>query len=260
MNTPQQVIEKTYEMAAKKCSYSLSKTLTMSAMAGAYLSMGAALSILAGFGFPDAAAGNPALSKILMGLAFPLGLALIMVLGADLFTGNTATIVPAMLQRRISVGSYARNITLVWIGNFIGSLIFAYFFVHLTGVLSGECWREGLESVAMGKCSNPMYKTFLKGIGANWFVCLAVWMSITSNTLVGKVVGVWLPVSAFVALGYEHSIANMFFIPTAMMQGADISIVTLFKNLIPATLGNIVGGALFVGGLYGALMGHKEKI
>ena len=253
MKTPQQVVELTYEMAQKKCNYSTLKTLTMGAMAGAYLSMGALLSVFVAFGFTDAAVGNPSLPKLLMGLSFPLGLALIMILGADLFTGNTATIVPAILQRRISPLAYARNISLVWIGNFVGSLFFAYFFVHLTGVLSGEPWSAGVESLAVAKCSNPMYKIFLKGIAANWFVCLAVWMSLTSESLAGKVVGVWLPVSAFVTLGFEHSIANMFFIPMAMFNGADISVAQLFHNLIPATLGNLTGGAIFVGGLYGVL-------
>ncbi len=258
MNTPQQVIELTYKMAEKKCGYSTLKTLTMSAMAGAYLSMGATLSLLAAYGFPAASEGNPMLSKLLMGFTFPLGLALIMILGADLFTGNTATIVPAMIQKRVSPLSYGRNITLVWIGNFIGALFFTYFFVYLTGILSSAPWSDGVESLAISKCSNPFYKTFLKGIAANWFVCLAVWMSITSETLTGKVIGVWLPVTAFVAMGFEHSIANMHFIPLAMMNGADITIYDLFiKNLIPATLGNLAGGALFVGALYGVINRSK---
>ncbi len=253
MKSPQQVVELTYDMAAKKCSYSTLKTLTMGAMAGVYLSMGATLSVLVAYGFNEAAVGNPSLPRLLLGLSFPLGLVLIMILGADLYTGNTATIVPAMLQGRVSPKAYTRNLALVWSGNFIGSLFFAYLFVHLTGVLAGEPWCEGLESLAVSKCSNPMYKTFLKGIAANWFVCLAVWLSLTSNSLVGKVVGVWLPVSAFVMLGFEHSIANMFFIPMAMLNGADISVLELFRNLIPATVGNLVGGALFVGGFYGVL-------
>ncbi len=253
MKTPKQVIELTCDMAAKKCGYSTSKTILSGAMAGAYLSMGGTLAILAAYGFCDAAAGNPSLPKLLLGLAFPLGLALIMIVGADLFTGNTATIVPAMLQGKIKPAAYFRNISLVWIGNFIGSLIFAYFFVYLSGILTVQPWSDGLESLAVAKCSNPIYKTFLKGIAANWFVCLAVWMTLTADSLPGKVFGVWLPVSAFVALGYEHSIANMFFIPMAMLNGADITFVDLFRNLIPATLGNLVGGAVFVGGLYGSL-------
>ena len=101
---------------------------------------------------------------------------------------------------------------------------------------------------------------FLKGIGANWFVCLAVWLAMSGRSLVGKIIGCWLPVMVFVALGYEHSIANMFFIPLGMMEGADITLSqAIINNFIPATLGNIAGGAIFVGGIYSYINLQRNK-
>ncbi len=260
MKNPNEVVEFTYSIAKKKCSYPLPKVLILSILAGAYLSMGATLSIMSGFGFEAISEGNYALNKIFMAATFPLGLILIIIMGADLFTGNTASLIPAAMTRRVSVKAVLRNWGLVWVGNFAGTLLFAYLFVHLTGVLDSEPMREGLESVAMAKCSNTFGVTFLKGVAANWFVCLAVWMAYSSDTIMGRIATLWLPIFAFVSLGYEHSIANMFFIPMAMFQGADISVSELFtSNLIPATLGNILGGALFVGCVHGYLFGNKTN-
>ncbi|MFR9651334.1 MAG: formate/nitrite transporter family protein [Rikenellaceae bacterium] len=258
MKSPNQVVELTYELAYKKANYSLARVLTLSALAGVYLAMGATLSILVGYGFPAASFGNPVLPKLLVGLAFPLGLALIMIVGAELFTGNAATLVPSLMQGRVTLRSMARNLTLVWIGNFIGIMIFTYPFVHLTGILSDDPWRAGLEQLAIAKCSNGFFITVIKGIAANWFVCLSVWMCYASESITERAVAIWVPISAFVIMGFEHSIANMFFIPMAMFNGADISMCDLFvKSLIPATIGNIIGGALFVGFIYGRLFGKR---
>ena len=134
---------------------------------------------------------------------------------------------------------------------FAGALLFAYFLVHLTGVAASEPWNEAIRGIALAKVSMPWHVVLLKGIGANWLVCLAVWLGMCSRGTAGKILGLWFPVMCFVAIGYEHSIANMFFIPLGMMQGAEVGWGEFIgKNLIPATLGNIAGGAVFVGGLY----------
>ena len=132
-----------------------------------------------------------------------------------------------------------------------GALLFAYFFVYLTGVAASEPWNEAIRNIALAKVSMPWHVVLLKGIGANWLVCLAVWLGMCSRGAAGKILGLWFPVMCFVAIGYEHSIANMFFIPLGMMQGAEVGWGEFIgRNLIPATLGNIAGGAVFVGGLY----------
>lgn len=251
MLNPKEIVEYAAQSAMTKGAYSFKKVMPLSFLAGVYIAMGGLLAVLAGFGFPGIASENPGIVKLLMGATFPLGLMLVVLAGGELFTGNTAYFIPSTMSGQQPWSRAVRNWSLVWVGNFIGALFFAYFFVYLTKNLSSEPWIDGLNSIATSKTSNPFYVTFLKGIGANWLVCLAMWLGMSAKDTVGKILGMWWPVMAFVAIGYEHSIANMFFIPLAMMHGLDISIADLFiKNLIPATLGNIIGGAVFVGLAY----------
>ncbi len=257
LNSPQQVIKIAQRTAEAKLSKPFADTLTAAFLAGTYIAMGGALSIVVGFGFPEITAANPALQRLLSGALFPLGLILVVFAGAELFTGNNAILVPGVLNRQYSVWQVLKNWTLVWLGNFIGALFFAYVLIYLTGIFN-DIWQGAAVSIAEAKCSLSWMQAFLRGIGANWLVCLAVWLCYAAQSTSGKIVGMWFPVMCFVALGYEHCIANMFFIPLGMLFGADISVSAMFvDNLIPATLGNIVGGALFVGLLYWYL-GRKE--
>lgn len=252
--SPKEIVEYAAHYAEQKNGFSFKKLAMLSFLAGVYIAMGGLLSLMAAYGIPELGANNPALVKLLMGATFPLGLILVVLAGAELFTGNTAYFIPAAMQGKVKWSGVLRNWSLVWVGNFVGALFFMYFFVHLTGVLNEECWIDGANSIAAAKTSKPFFITLLKGIAANWFVCLAMWLGMSSKTTGGKIIGMWWPVMAFVAIGYEHSIANMFFLPLAMLNGSDVTVSELFfSNLIPATLGNIIGGALFVGGLYWAI-------
>ncbi len=258
--TPQEIVKYAGKSAMVKGGYTTSKVLVLSFLAGAYIAMGSLLAIIAGYGFPGIAAENPAIIKLFMGAAFPVGLMLVVIAGGELFTGNTAYFITNTMCGRQPWSQMFRSWSLVWLGNFVGAVFFAYFFVHLTHSLSSEVWVEGVKSVAYSKVSNPFYVTFLKGIGANWLVCLAMWLGMSSKSTAGKIFGIWWPVMTFVAIGYEHSIANMFFIPIAMFEGADISIYQLLiVNLLPATLGNIVGGGFFVGMLYWYTYGDRKE-
>lgn len=251
MLSPKEIVAYAGKAAIDKGAYGFKKVMVLSFLAGVYISMGGLLSILFGYGFPGVAAANPGIVKLFMGAAFPVGLMLVVLAGAELFTGNCAYFIPNTMSGRQPWSTAFRNWGLVWTGNFIGALFFAYFLVHLTGISHYEPWLSGIEKIAVAKTSNPFFVTFLKGVGANWLVCLAMWLGMSAKDTTGKILGIWWPVMTFVAIGYEHCIANMFFIPLAMMEGADISMYDLFiKNLLPATLGNIAGGALFVGGLY----------
>lgn len=260
MRSPQEIVEYANKAAIAKEQYGIKKLVALSYMAGVYISMGGLLAILLGYGFPGIAAANPGIQKLFMGAAFPIGLIMIVLAGGELFTGNCAYFIPNIMNGRQSWRVAFKNWTIVWSGNFIGALFFAFFLVYLTGLSHYEPWKEGIISLANAKTSNPFYVTFLKGIGANWLVCLAMWLGMSAKDTIGKIVGIWGPVMTFVAIGYEHSIANMFFIPLAMMEGAAISTSDLFiKNLIPATLGNIIGGAVFIGMLYGYVYDHAKK-
>ena len=245
VKTPTEVIETAVDNGCKKTAISTSRLVTLSILAGAYIALGGALSLIAGYGFPDAPA---ALQKIISGCVFPIGLILIVVLGGELFTGNNAMLVPAYIGRHYGAGTVVRNWTIVYFGNFIGAAAFAWMMVYLTGLSDGEPYLSAIVRIAEAKVSMSWFVVFLRGIGANWCVCLAVWLAMSGRRLSEKMIACWLPVMAFVVLGYEHCIANMFFIPLGMMQGADVSVGSfVVDNLLPATVGNIAGGALFVG-------------
>ncbi len=173
-----------------------------------------------------------------MGAVFPLGLMLCAIAGADLFTGNTAYFIPPVMNKKLHVYDMLKNWTLVYIGNFIGALFVGYIITYSTGILNGAPWHDSIIHIAEHKTESSFYQTFLKGIGANWFVALAMWLAYSAKDIPGKILGIWFPVMAFVAIGFEHSVANMFFIPTAMFYGADITWCEfIIDNLIPATLG-----------------------
>ena len=245
---------------AKATSRSFSRLIVAAFLAGAYIALGGVLSIIIGFGFPEITAANPGMQRLLSGLVFPIGLMLVVILGADLFTGNNALLIPPLMNRQLSPLAVVKNWTIVWLANFAGCLAVAYFLVYLTGLTAAEPYATSVAKIAAAKTSSSFGVIFLKGIGANWCVCLGVWLALSGRRLGEKLLACEIPVMAFVALGYEHCIANMFFIPLAMLQGADITVGQLFvTNLIPATLGNIVGGALFVGAVHAYLNGKRPE-
>lgn len=248
MRTPQEITAAALEAGCAKATLPLKHLIIQAIQAGAFIAFGGILSIIIGYGFPEIQATNPSIQKLLSGCMFPIGLILVVFLGAELFTGNNAVLIPGYLQRRFSLAAVLKNWTIVYFGNFIGALIFAYFLVHQVGLTATDPWHSAIISIAEAKVAMPWLTVFTKAIGANWCVCLAVWLALASHNALGKMAGCFLPVMAFVALGYEHCIANMFFIPAGIFEGAAVSIPQfIFDNLIPATLGNIAGGALFVG-------------
>jgi formate/nitrite transporter len=196
---------------------------------------------------PGVAANNPGLVKFIFGAVFPIGLVLVMIGGAELFTSDCAVIPFGVLNKTLSFKRLFRIWSLVYLGNFAGALLVAYVFAYKTDILSTDPWLTSTIKIGIAKTSGTFLKTFIKGIGANWLVCMAVWVAYAAKEVTGKIIAMWFPVMCFVAFGFEHSIANMFFIPTAMLLGADITLYQfLVVNLLPATLGNIVGGALCV--------------
>ncbi|MDE6290790.1 MAG: formate/nitrite transporter family protein [Muribaculaceae bacterium] len=227
--------------------------------AGAFIAIGGILSLTVGFGFPGIASANPAMCKLLSGILFPIGLILVVVFGAELFTGNNAMLIPAYMDRHYGFGSVLANWGLVYLGNFVGAVGFTYLLVYLVGLTSSDPWHSAIIGIGVAKTSMQWGVVLLKGIGANWFVCLGVWLALAGHNLLEKAFGCWLPVMAFVVLGYEHCIANMFYLPLAIMEGAPIGIrECLWCNLLPATIGNIIGGALFVGCLHWYL--HRSRM
>lgn len=264
IKTPVQITEAAVTAGRNKIALTKGRptALILSAMlAGAFIAIGGILSLTVGFGFSGATADNPALQKLLAGAMFPIGLILVVVLGAELFTGNNAMLIPGYMSRHYSFGDVVRNWSTVYIGNFIGALGFTYLFVYLCGLTASEPWHTAIIKITEAKTSMPWLTVLLKGVGANWFVCLGVWLALSGHNFVEKALGCWLPVMAFVCLGYEHCIANMFYLPLGLLEGAPVSIDTcVTANLIPATIGNIIGGALFVGCVHAWLHRPQKKI
>lgn len=225
--------------------------LTLGFLAGAFIAFGGLLAVIVGGGVPGLRADNPGLQKFIFGAVFPVGLILVVVAGAELFTGNTACCIPAVFNKKASWSGLARNWTVSYVGNFLGSIFVVFFLTYLTGLLASDPWLGTITGIAEAKVAQGFWPLFFKGVGCNWLVCLSVWLAIASDDVVSKVLGIWFPIMAFVAIGFEHSVANMFFIPSGIMYGANVTWAQFFTvNLIPVTLGNIVGGGLFVGALY----------
>lgn len=260
IKTPSEIAAQARQAGIAKLTISqhnLPRLLTLSILAGAFIALGGLLSVVVGQGTPELSSANPAIGKVAGGLVFPIGLLLIVTLGGELFTGNNALLIAPWVNKDCSLRSVIYNWTLVWIGNFIGALLLVAILVIGTGTLDAEPWHTASANIATAKMSLSWGQTFCRGIGANWCVCLAVWLALSSNTLSAKALACWIPVSAFVILGWEHCIANMFFIPTGIYCGADITVTDfLIHNLVPATLGNIAGGALLIGLPFSLL--HKK--
>lgn len=262
IKSPNQVIESVLAAGTKKVRLTSGgnncKMIISTMLAGAYIALGGILSVIIGYGFPEITANNPGMQKILSGAMFPIGLILVVVLGAELFTGNNAVLIPGYMRKDYNFISVIKNWCIVYFGNFAGAVIFTYFMVYLCGLTASGPYHDAIIKIAETKVSMPWHVVFLKGIGANWCVCAAVWLAISGHSLTDKMAGCWLPVMAFVALGYEHCIANMFFIPAGMLEGANISVTeAICNNLIPSTLGNIAGGSLLVGWIHAYL--HLKK-
>lgn len=249
--SPKEIVEVVNNTAKAKQEMPHTKIFVLSLLAGGYIAMGGLLALVIGGGLPDLAQSNPGLQKLLFGAVFPLGLVLCAIAGAELFTGNTAYFVPSVLSGRMSIKVPLKNWGIVYIGNFIGAIFVALFFAYYTDIFSQSPWLDSVIDIAVKKISAPFYKVFLKGMAANWMVALAMWLAYAAKDVTGKIIGIWFPIMAFVAMGFEHCVANMFFIPTAIFYGADITWTEfIVNNLIPATLGNIAGGAIMVGAIY----------
>ena len=247
----------------RKVQVPLASTFTLAVLAGAFIALGAVFST-------TVAAGTSqewpyGLARLAAGLAFSLGLILVVVGGAELFTGNNL-IVMAWAGGKVGTGDLLRNWAVVYAGNLVGALGTALLMVwgQQYSFGAGAVGRAAL-SIAAAKADFGFGQAFTLGVLCNALVCLAVWLSYSARTTVDRIAAVVPPVTAFVAAGFEHSVANMYFLPVALLlrafdpafvsaSGVDLTGLTwsafLVRNLIPVTLGNIVGGSLLVAVVY----------
>ncbi|CAM9104145.1 unnamed protein product [Laminaria digitata] len=258
---PADMYQNAVNVGEKKAAMPAAKTFLMGIISGCHIAFGALLAITVGGNCPGLAASNPGLQKILFGaFGLPFGLFMTVVGGGELFTGNTAMVTAAAIEGKASTGGLVKNWVSSYLGNFVGSLLIVFMAVQ-GGVVANAGTAMG---IASAKTSMTFVQAFTRGILCNWLVCMAVWMSASASDAFGKFCAIFLPISAFVAMGLDHSVANMFLIPLGMALGAGVTWPQfLVANLLPVTLGNIVGGAVAVCGLYsgafGSLLGKKAS-
>jgi formate/nitrite transporter len=264
--TPSQILEYTSDVGVAKALRGKSAQLILAFVAGVFIAFASEGSNMAAFNL----FANPhtyGLGKVLAGAVFGTGLMLVLVAGGELFTGNTLMIV-GVLDRKVKLRQMLINWLIVYIGNFIGSVFIAYMmnksglFNSGNGVLGGQTIK-----IAASKTNLPFVSAFFLGLMCNWLVCLAVWVSYAARDVMGKLFACFFVIGLFITSGFEHSVANMYYIPAGILAKSNslwveashlvseqltgltwLNFIT--RNLIPVTLGNIVGGSLMVGALY----------
>jgi formate transporter len=261
---PQEMAQVAAATGAKKAHRSWDRVLVSAFLAGAYISFGALVAITVSSGLDPGTWGT--LPTLFMGAAFTLGLVLVLIAGSDLATGNMMLVPLGAMRGKIAIGDVVRNLTLVLFGNLLGALFVAFFLAVQTDVI-GSATSEGsalltydrLASIAEGKTSHDAWETFLRGVGCNWLVCLAVWMSLAAQSVSGKILAVFFPVMAFVAMGFDHVVANMFFLPAATFAGVPgVGVADWLWNWLLAGGGNLVGAVVFVATSYWYLFLRDE--
>ena len=271
---PAETLKALIETSKVKASMPIKRMVIFGIFAGAYIAFAGAGANMAAYGLLSSTE-TFGLGKILSGTIFTVGLIMVVLGGAELFTGNT-TMIAAVIDKRITVSSMLKNWVIVYICNFIGGVLIA-FMVYYSGVLnSGEGMLGAMTvKIAAGKVNMSFGSAFVSGILCNWLVCMAVWLSTGAQTTVGKVLSIFFPIWLFVTAGFEHSVANMYFIPAGIFAKSNQMFTALSEmgfdalanlnwsgmfelNLLPVTLGNIVGGAVCVAiGYYTALADNK---
>jgi formate transporter len=250
---PGDMARRAEELGVVKANLSTSRMLPLAVLAGAFIAFGAMFSTVVST-TGDAAPDGP--TRLLAGLVFSLGLVLVVVGGAELFTGNNL-VVMAWASGRVRTRAVLRSWLIVYLGNFAGAVAIAAL-VYRSGHLGSPdaALRRRAVDIAAAKTSLAFGDAVLRGVLANVLVCLAIWLCLSARTVMDKIAAIVLPVSAFVAAGFEHSIANMYFVPIGLFadDGPGRSGLTwtrfFTRNLVPVTLGNVIGGAVLVGLTY----------
>ena len=250
MFTPSEFVENYSSIGEKKTKSSTSKLLILGILAGFFIGLGGAVTNIASSSF-----SNP---KIINGLLFPFGLIMVLLTGSELFTGN-CLITISLLEKKSTFLGMLRNLFIVYIGNFIGAILLA-----ISCVYSGQISFSVLATLktASSKCSLNFSNAIILGILCNVLVCVAVMSGLRSKDVTGRALGAYFPIAFFVICGFEHCVANMYYIPAGLLaknfpeylqlaseNGIDISNLTwtnfFLKNLLPVTIGNIIGGCMF---------------
>lgn len=255
---PVEIAARVESSGVSKVNLPILQTLMLGILAGAFIAFGAMFYTVV---ITDSAPLGFGLTRLIGGIAFSLGLILVVVGGAELFTGNNLIVI-GWADGKITGKQLMRNWFWVFVGNFIGAVLMAGI-VALSGVMeaSGGAVAKTAVSIAQAKMAIPSIEAFLRGVLCNVLVCLAVWLCFAAHSVSGKILAIVFPISAFVALGFEHSVANMYLIPVGYLAGAPgVSIDGFIANLVPVTLGNIFGGGVLVALVYWIVYLRKPEL
>jgi len=259
-NKPVEIVQLAGDAGKYKANLTPGNYLIRSFMAGLLIAVGGALATVCSTGLENTM--GPGFKSLIAGAVFPVGLIAIVLTGMSLFTGDTMLIPMAVFQKKTTWSRVFNAWFWVYIGNFIGSLFWAYLMAvgPFSKGGSPEITVFGQNAIGIAQAKTLPYmaaggiglwSAFMKGIGCNLLVNLGILLAISSKNMIGKFFGIWFPIMAFVSSGFEHSVANMYFIPTGIMLGANVTWGQFIQwNLIPVTLGNIVGGFIFIGAVY----------
>ncbi len=256
---PSEIAEAAVEAGVAKAHLRWDKVIVGSFLAGAYIAFGGLVAIAVSSGLDPATWGT--LPTLFMGAAFTLGLILVVIAGSHLLTGNMMLVPIGAMQGKLTVGDVARNLTLVLIGNVLGALFVAYFLAVQTGVVgragssepgTAALIYERLATIAEAKgLHESAWQIFLRALGCNWLVCLGVWIALGADSVGSKVLGMFFPIMAFVAMGFDHVVANMFFLPAGIFAGVPgLDWGDVLRNWVFAFIGNLVGAVVFVATSY----------
>jgi formate/nitrite transporter len=254
---PQEMAQVAVKTGVKKAHRTWDRVFVSSILAGAYIAFGGLVAISVSSGLDPATWGT--LPTLFTGAAFTLGLVLVLIAGSDLATGNMMLVPLSAMRGKLGIGDVVRNLTLVLVGNLIGALFVAFFLAVQTGVIGGTgaegaaaLTHDRLAAIALDKATaHTAWQTFLRAVGCNWLVCLAVWMSLAATSVSGKILAIFFPIMAFVAMGFDHVVANMFFLPAAIFAGVPgLGWGDVVRNWLLAGAGNLVGAVIFVSSSY----------
>ncbi|MDR1242270.1 MAG: formate/nitrite transporter family protein [Deltaproteobacteria bacterium] len=263
---PADIAARAGDAGVKKADLGVARMLVLGILAGAFIAFAAEGSTMAAFNWLSSPS-TFGLGRFLAGLVFPTGLMLVVLAGGELFTGNALMCI-ALAQRRITFAALLKNWSVVYAGNFIGAIFLACLMSESELFNSGNGLLGGVTiSIAAGKVAHSFKANFFLGLMCNWLVCLAVWLAYGCRSMPGKILGIFCPIWLFITSGFEHCVANMYYIPAGILAKSDPALAEasglsravlenlnwhsfVTANLLPVTLGNLAGGVVFVAMAY----------
>lgn len=243
---PQEIYEYSAQKGQAKANAGWLYMVVLGFLGGAFISVGYLAYIRIAGTLPHEWGG---FGSFIGAAVFPVGLACILVGGGELITSNMMAVGAAYLSKKIDIKRLLKNYVFITLMNVVGAVFVAYFFGHIVGLTEGVVLEKTIHTAEAKVNATPL-QMIVSGIGCNWLVSMGAWLSFAAKDVTGKILGAWFPVMTFVAIGFQHVVANMFIIPAAMLAGAHITFLQFAENMLFVWIGNLLGGLVMVACLY----------